>query len=85
MSNTRLNAEYTYATLERWSIAYCLMECSSNKEKCTSINYNYVQQICELNRFVELKGKSGERKLKSQPGWTFYGKDSNVRPFFVTC
>ena len=80
MRNTRLKGEYTYLTLERWTIAYCLIECSNDKAECASINYNQVEQICELNRFVELNGeKSGEGKLKSQPGWTFYQKDSNVR------
>ena len=31
MHNTRLDGIYTYAVLERWTIAYCLIECSSNK------------------------------------------------------
>ena len=81
MRNTRLDGEYTYRRLERWTIAYCLVECSSSKEACGSFNYNQVEQICELNRFVELL-KGGKKKLKSQQGWTFYEKDSNVRIFF---
>ena len=80
MQNTRLDAQYRYAVLERWDIAYCLIECSSNKYECASVNYNNVQKTCELNRFVELSiNGNDEKKLKSQPGWTFYQKDANVR------
>ena len=80
MRDTRLDGQYTYAVLERWILAYCLMECSSNKFECASVNYNQVTQICELNRFVELSANGNqEKKLKSQPGWTFYQKDANVR------
>ena len=87
MFNTRLSKEYTYAVLERWSIAYCLIECSSRKSQCSSVNYNQAQQICELNGPVELSMlllESGVRngKLKSEPGWTFYLKDADVRYFF---
>ena len=84
MHNTRLDGIYTYAVLERWTIAYCLMECSSNKYECASVNYNHAEQICELNRFVELSTNGGqEKKLESEPGWTFYQKDANVRLDFL--
>ena len=87
MFNTRLSKEYTYAVLERWSIAYCLIECSNRKSQCSSVNYNQAQQICELNGPVELSMlllESGVRngKLKSEPGWIFYLKDEDVRYFF---
>ena len=85
MHNTRLDRQYTYAVLERWTVTYCLMECSSNKFECASINYNRAEQICELNRFVELLTNGNqEKKLQSQPGWTFYQKDANVRQKFST-
>ena len=80
MANTRLSG-HTYSTLERWTILYCLMECSNN-EKCASFNYNQAEEICEVNGFVELKGKNGEGKLQSQSGWTFYKKNANVRTIF---
>ena len=83
MVNTRLNKDHTYAILERWSIAYCLMECSNRKSQCSSVNYSPVGQICELNGPVELsmlllESGVGSGKLKSEPGWTFYLKESNV-------
>ena len=74
MANTRLSG-HTYSTLERWTIVYCLMECSNNK-KCASFNYNHAEEICEVNGFVELEGK-----LQSQLGWTFYEKEPNVNNF----
>ena len=76
MANTRLSG-HTYSTLERWTIVYCLMECSNNR-KCASFNYNHAGEICELNGFVEVKGKNGEGKFESRSGWTFYKKDANV-------
>ena len=84
VANARLDPEYVFATLERWKFAYCLMECSNQKERCGSVNYHNAQQICELNRFFELTEiDEGEKKLKkSQPGWTFYGKDANVKDLF---
>ena len=83
MANTRL-CGHTYSTLERWTIVYCLMECSNN-EKCASFNYNQAEEICEVNGFVDLVGNKGGVKLQSQTGWTFYKKNVNVRKdFFLT-
>ena len=75
LANTRLSG-HTYSTIERWTIFYCLMECSSN-EGCASFNYNEVKQICELDGFAEIS----RSKLKSQTGWTFYKKEPKVINF----
>ena len=80
LANTRLS-DHTYATLERWTILYCLMECSNN-EKCASFNYNQAEEICEVNGFVDLNREDrGGDKLGSQSGWTFYKKEANVRHY----
>ena len=69
IANKRMQGN-THVKLKRWAIAYCLMDCSNEKQLCTSVNYNHAQQICELNGVGE-----SSQKLTSQQGWTFYEKE----------
>ncbi|XP_060579597.1 uncharacterized protein LOC132736470 [Ruditapes philippinarum] len=51
-------------------INQCCRVCANN-DTCTSVNYNYISQICEINT---LKMKSLEYRVQPSSGWKLYEK-----------
>jgi hypothetical protein len=58
------------AFLLKTDINQCCRVCANN-DTCTSVNYNDVSQICEINT---LKMKSLEYRVQLSSGWKLYEK-----------
>ena len=60
----------TFLTLKTQNEIYCVWECSRNKD-CGSVNYQKIQKLCELNRYIGIEDNS----LNDNKGWIYYEKD----------